>query len=108
MKRALKNARQGMDQLLEISEVIKHTLSENFQTTKIVGVRTFATENAEGEGLLQIYVVIDGTPKDVDAHELSGAVRLVRPKLDEIDEQRFPIFSFVSKKEIGDRPIGPR
>ena len=41
--------------------------------------------------VLKIDVIFAGSPKHSDVEKMTGAVRLLRPKLDEIHESAFPI-----------------
>jgi hypothetical protein len=94
------------DHLLEISKVVMTTLNEHFRSVKVIDVKTSVEKDSEGDSLLRIAVIFEGEPRDIDAKEFSGAVRFVRPKLSDIAENRFPLFSFISKREIGDRSLG--
>ena len=96
-------AREHLD---AVAEVVRTTLSEKFRSVRIVNVQVIVEKDSEGADILRIFVVLDGRPKDVDARELLGAVRYVRPKLSEIGEEAFPLFSFVSKGEFRDSRVG--
>jgi hypothetical protein len=50
---------------------------------------------------LRIDVIFEGRPKDIDIKKLSGVVRHVRPRLTDIGEEAFPLFSFISKGDAG-------
>jgi hypothetical protein len=85
----------------EIAKVVKATLAGDFDKIKIIDVRVAEEVNSDDETFLRIEVVFEGTPKDLDYQKLSRAVRFVRPKLEEIGEMAFPLFSFISKRDVG-------
>ena len=54
----------------------------------------------DGDRILLITVIIDGDWRLLDSKETIGLARRVLPKLNEIGEDGFPIFSFVAKSEL--------
>ena len=89
-----------MDQTRKIAKVIRETLAADFDRTKISDVSVRKGEDADGDELLRIEVVFEGTVEDVDASKILGAVRQVRPKLIELGENAFPLFSFIAQGDI--------
>jgi hypothetical protein len=87
-----------------VRQVILDALSADFGSVNIVDVRVMDRIESDDGATLQIQVVFEGKPKDLDAAEVSGAVRHVRPKLKEIGEYGFPLFSFLTKSEAGFAP----
>lgn len=83
----------------KIAAVVKDTLSATFDNVKILKVTVIA--DMDDEDVLNIEVVFEGTPKDLDARKVTGAVRQVRPKLTEMGEGAFPLLSFISKGDAG-------
>lgn len=88
-----------MRDMVQIADVVKHTISETFDNVTILKVNVTADEY--DDEILNIEIIFEGTPKDLDARKVSGAVRHVRPKLTEIGESAFPLLSFVSKGDAG-------
>jgi hypothetical protein len=84
----------------KIAKIVRATLAKDFKL-KVLDVRVSEGEETTDDTMLHIDVIFDGTPKDVDARKLSGAVRHIRPKLNAIGEKAFPVFSFISKGDIG-------
>jgi len=91
----------SMEHLNQIKEVVAETLRADFHNVKILRVDVDQDVDADGDDVLLISVVFEGRPKDLDASKLSGAVRNVRPKLRDIGEAAFPLFSFVSRRDAG-------
>ena len=83
----------------KIAEVVKDTLSATFDKVKILQVTVIS--DADDDDVLNIEVVFDGVPKDLDARKVTGLVRHVRPKLTAIGEGAFPLMSFISKGDAG-------
>lgn len=90
-----------LEHLNQIKKVVANTLKADFHNVKILRVEVHQDVDSDGDDVLLISVVFEGKPKDLDATKLSGAVRNVRPKLRDIGEAAFPLFSFVSGKEAG-------
>ncbi|WP_421952382.1 hypothetical protein [Pelagibacterium sp.] len=87
--------------LTKIGSVVEEVLKADFHNVKILRVDVREDVDADGDDVLLISVVFEGRPKDLDAKMLSGAVRNVRPRLTDIGERAFPMFSFVSGRDVG-------
>ena len=96
-----------MRDLSAIKQIVTDTLSGDFDQIRILDVRVHEDQDTDGNAVLQIEVIFEGAPKDLDARKLSGAVRHLRPKLDEINEFAFPLLSFVSKADVERRKLDP-
>ena len=90
-----------MRDLGKIAKVVRDTLAADFDKVKIIDVRVREDIDFDGSEILRVDVIFEGTPKDIDARKLTGAVRHVRPKLHDIGETAFPLFSFISKGDWG-------
>jgi hypothetical protein len=88
-----------MRDFAKIAKIVRTMVTKDFKL-KVLDVRVFEAETTD-DTVLHIDVIFDGTPEDVDARKLSGAVRHVRPKLNAIGGTAFPVFSFISKSDIG-------
>jgi hypothetical protein len=86
----------------EVAKAVMDILTADFEKVKIVDVKVLERDETDDEITLEIQVVFEGKPNDLDARKVAGAVRHVRPKLNELGETAFPIFSFISKGEAGD------
>ena len=80
-----------------ISEIVAEKFSTLFEDIKIVDVHVTPGHDRDGEEILRIEVVFKGTLKKADAKQLAGATRQLRPALEEIDADLYPLLSFVSK-----------
>jgi hypothetical protein len=87
----------------EIASVVHNVLAANFDNIRIINVKVAKDLDSDDNEILRVFVVFEGAPRKGDYKKFSGAVRLTRPKLVEIGEKAFPIFSFVSKGDVGAR-----
>jgi hypothetical protein len=90
-----------MRDMKKIAKIVKDTLANDFDNIKIIEVRVRDDLDSDGDEVLRVDVIFEGSRKDVDVSRLTGAVRHVRPKLFEADEKAFPVISFISRKEAG-------
>jgi hypothetical protein len=95
--------RTKMQHIELIKKIVKDTLAGHFDHVRILRINVKKELDSEGEDLLKIDVIFEGAAKDLDYSKLSGTVRLLRPKLDKIDESAFPLLSFISKTDYESR-----
>jgi hypothetical protein len=72
-------------------------LSLYFANIKIDAVYVTTDCDRDGDEILRVVVVLEGTLKGEDARRAAGAARQIRPALEENDADLFPVLSFVSK-----------
>ena len=91
-----------MRDMKKIAKLVRDTLAADFEDFRVLDVRVREETDSDGAELLRVDVLFEGTPKNSDVKKLSGAVRNVRPKLlAEFDVKAFPLFSFISKGDVG-------
>jgi hypothetical protein len=78
-----------------IAEIVREVLDKDFDKSLIVDVSVQGRFEDDGE-FVRIQVTLEGKPKDWDTKVIASAVRLVRPRLVEIGEFAFPLFSFLT------------
>jgi len=81
----------------KVASAVADTLGPDFENIKILQVNVSPGTDPDGNDLLRIEIVFDGTLKRADARHMATAVRRLRPALEEIDVDLFPLLSFVSK-----------
>ena len=86
-----------------IKKAVKETLAGHFDSIRILKIDVKKDVDADGDDLLRIDVIFEGSPKDLDAAKLSGTARLLRPKLSQIHESALPLLSFISKADYESR-----
>ena len=85
----------------ELKTVIQAVLKEIFGDARIEDVYIALTYDEDGDEILRVKVVFDGTEEQFDARKASSVVRHMRPRLATIGEKAFPIISYVSSDEMG-------
>jgi len=85
----------------EIGKIVQDVLSQSFDNLEIATVHVREETDDQGDEILRVFVVFNGSQKDKDVSQLSGIVREVRPKLRDSGVTAFPLFSFLSKKDAG-------
>lgn len=96
--------RKEMDEFAQIKliqKAISETLSADFDNVKILDVSVDRDVDFDGDEILKVDIIFEGTPRDIDARAVSGAVRRVRPRLRDLGEMAFPLLSFISRGDAG-------
>lgn len=91
----------------KIEDGIHEVLRCYFENLKINAVHVREDRDQDGDPILWVDVVFEGTLKESDARRIPGAARRIRPVLEENDADLFPLLSFVSKVDY-DRGRGRR
>lgn len=81
----------------QLAKTIFEELARLFDNIKIVDVVVKSDRDRDGDDIVRIEVVFTGELKTSDAKKVAGATRQIRPALKEIDEDLYPVLSFVSK-----------
>jgi hypothetical protein len=80
-----------------VASVVGETLSSDFENIDIIAVHVTEDLDRDGQEILRIEVIFDGDLKGEDALRVAGAARRLRPVLEDIDTDLYPLLSFVSK-----------
>jgi len=81
----------------QLSRTILRELGKLFDDIKIVDVVVSPDRDRDGDDILRVEAVFTGVLRGDDAKKVAGASRQLRPMLDKIDEDIYPLLSFVSK-----------
>lgn len=84
----------------ELERIVRSVLEEIFGNDRIGDVYVASAYDEDGDEILRVTVVFDGTEEQFDARKASSVVRHMRPRLATIGEQAFPIISYVSSDEV--------
>jgi hypothetical protein len=90
-----------------LQDGIREVLSQYFENLTITAVHVAPELDRDGEEILRVDVVFEGSLKGADARRAAGAARHIRPVLEKNDADLFPFLSFVSKVDY-DRGRGRR
>lgn len=94
--------------LIKIARIVRDALASDFRKARIIDVRVREDRDYDGAEILRVDVLYEGGPADLDAGKLSGAVRNIKPRLvSEAGERAFPLFSFISKSDLGAERFEP-
>ncbi|MCB1429476.1 MAG: hypothetical protein KDJ48_08995 [Nitratireductor sp.] len=74
-------------------------LQLKFENVRITEVNLAPDVDYEGDEILRIEVIFEGTPRDIDPGLLTRAARSIRPKLLESDLFAFPLMTFTSAED---------
>jgi hypothetical protein len=81
----------------KVADIVTEVLGRDFEKIRILKVNVTPDHDPDGNDILGIQIVFEGTLKGADVRHAAGAVRRLRPALEEIDVNLFPLVSFVSK-----------
>lgn len=78
----------------KLSGVITKLLEEHFDNIDIVDVVVSPDRDRDGDEILRVEVVFNG---DLKGSEVAAASRYIGPAISEVNEDLYPLLSFVSK-----------
>src|SRR5262245_56521487 len=81
----------------KVADIVTEVLGRDFEKIRILKVNVTPDHDPDGNDILSIQVVFEGALKGADTRHAAGAVRRLRPALEEIDVDMFPSLSFVSR-----------
>jgi len=83
----------------KILELIENTVKSRFPDANIISVKVSEDESSDGGRVLNVTIVFESASGSIDPHKAAGLIRHTRPKLRELGEDAFPIFSFMTKSD---------
>lgn len=95
-----------MENLEKIENIVRSVLADRFDDVVIHSIDVKPDFDEDGDRILYVEVVFDGVKRSLPAKTTSGLVRSLLPKMEAIGEDRFPVFSFIAKSEIGKANTG--
>lgn len=84
----------------KVEQAIKSVLEERFDDVTIESIKVEPDVDDDGDAILRVQVIFDGTKKALDARKASGLLRYMRPEIEKFGENAFPIISFISKSDF--------
>ena len=86
-----------------IKDIIEAVIRERLSSDVVHKVVVTSDEDADGDAVLRVAVVLEGKHSDLDREKVVGLIRHLRSKLEDSEDraaaQAFPILSFMSKNE---------
>ena len=83
----------------KLAEVITQILSKDFKNIKIVKVDIAEDFDRDGDAILRVNVVFEGDRANLDARNISSAVRRIRPALEDVEGMPFPLVAFIAQED---------
>jgi hypothetical protein len=89
-----------MTAIRTLEDIVEDVLRERFDDVDIDDIQVRRDEDHDGDPILRITVVYNTkNKKGLDARKTSSIVRVMRPHLDQVNENAFPVVSFVSRSD---------
>jgi hypothetical protein len=86
-----------------IKDLIEAVIRERLSSAAIHKVVVTSDEDADGDAVLRVAVILEGKHSDLDRDKVVGLIRHLRSKLGDSEDHAaahaFPILSFMSKNE---------
>jgi hypothetical protein len=89
-----------MRDLASVKRAVKETLSRQFGHVRISDVRVREDTDSDGDEVLRIDVIFDGSSRDLDAKKLAGFIGHLQPRLEQMHETALPLLYFISSAEL--------
>lgn len=89
-----------MRDLASVKQAVKETFSRLFNHVHVSEVRIREDIDSDGDEVLRIDVIFDGTSNDLDPKKLAGFVAHLRPRLEQMQETALPLLYFISSAEL--------
>jgi hypothetical protein len=89
-----------MRDLTSVKHAVNETFSRLFSHVRVSDVRVREDTDFDGDDILRIDVIYEGTYKDLDAKKLAGFIGHLQPKLEQIHESALPLLSFISRADF--------
>ena len=89
-----------MRNLASVKRAVKETLSRQFSHVRVSDVRVREDTDPDGDDVLRIDVIFDGTSRDLDAKKLAGFIGHLQPRLEQMHETALPLVYFISSAEL--------
>ena len=89
--------------LKRLASSIAKSLNSRFKAVEVIDVKIDPDFDRDGDPLLRVLVVFNGEIKDSDIKVVAGAAMQLQPALEGIEEDVYPVLSFVSKLEYESR-----
>ncbi len=83
----------------KLREVLMTTIKERLGEANIVSVEIKEDTSYTDDTVLRVYVVYEVQGDKLDSNKVAGLLRWLRPALDSVGEARFPVMSFISKRD---------
>lgn len=87
--------------MTKFERIVQRVIGEQFPGVAIERIIARPGVDSDGDEVLRIAIVFDAPPESLDSDKLAGLVRHLRVALG--DDERFPLVSFIAKREAKSR-----
>lgn len=88
-----------MEKRGRLYEIVLEVAREIFTDAAVDSITVTPTRDSDGDDLYMINIVFKKDMEPADSKKMLGFVRHLRPKLEQIQEEGFPIVSYISKDD---------
>ena len=93
----------------KVKEIFRSVLKERFDDVEIVSVDIQPGFDHDGDPILNVRVIFDGTRKVVDGHKVASFWRHLQSRLDQEGQTDipFPVMSYIAKSDLENAAAKP-
>lgn len=86
----------------KIRDIVRNVLTERFPKIRVVSINVRDAYSDDGEAdLLEVSIVFEAKKDDFKPEQVPDCLTAIVERLEESDETRFPILSFIAKSDLG-------
>jgi hypothetical protein len=85
----------------QVRDIVTEILRERVPKIKVARVNVRMGEDEDGDKIMVIKVIFEAKPNEFKPEQLSGVPREIIAKLNEADDDTFPVISFIEKSDLG-------
>lgn len=89
-----------MEEHRYLDAAVEETVKERFPDVRIYSIKVEPDVDNDGDKIYRISIVFEHGAQTVDVKKMAGFVRHLLPRLENINEDGFPIVSFISKDDV--------
>lgn len=82
-----------------VRRTIEQIVRQRLSGTRVTQIGVKADYDRDGDPIFRITIVFDSKPTAQDVEKMAGLVGHIRSGLDDANADRFPLVSFISKRE---------
>ncbi len=85
----------------KIREIVRDVLTERLPKIRILSVNVHDAHTDDSGGILEVSVVFEAPRDDFNPELIPDCLDVIVERLEESDDTRFPILSFIAKSDLG-------
>lgn len=92
-----------MIDIRNIQKIVKAEMAQRFPKAHVVDVYVESREDGEEDMTIDVKVILEAKKGDFDPTKIPDFLTAITPKIMAARQDPFPVFSFISKSEWGNR-----